>query len=930
MNPIRERIRQLRVRDPHIAMTLSQNDASVRTLRGKLSDPLPADELKRAPFEAARKFFVPNKDIFANIDERELIDVRATTTRRGNTNVLFQQKYGDAQVLGGTLAVVFDDQHSVALVKSHLAHDIDAPRQPRINSDQAAQAALRHNGGGTIFKGEPPSLVVADARTLRQTHAPAHKYFLCWRLFVLAPEGKPGMDWIYYVDASTGAVLVRQPADQTGTGVGRYSTGVGLRSEPAGPQFRLRDAVTTSVWPAATHPVIHDFDDHGSAATTLAEYSVDSDDAWDLVAPPVRTDDQRPEVDLDRFVGYVVDYFYQTFGYEGWDGLGRDAEAHAHNEKYANNAYWSGSAHEIFFADGDGVTRDFMCPLDTVAHEYAHGVKYYLDVLQSTMLPETGALNEATSDLLGGFVALLHPADDPLPWNHGQQYRIDGTSGRKMDHPSLDTAAVVRYDATSEVTKANSCRQGYYPDHYSIRYMGAEDGGGIHWNAPIISHALYLMINGGTNRVSGQTVTGIGVGPIEQMLWEALSVPLVTNTSDFADFRLAMIEACQLLYPDNVAYLATVKAGFQAVGIGPDLFIRDRLVDTGQEPDVASCMSPDIIVRQAKADAATLAQIGDFTNGSLGQDMELGTADNYVYFRLQNRGSSPASGTFRLFLSPVSTFPTPATWHEVGHYDFPNIGAAGGTWAPPTPDDCLTIPAALMSTLGTGHYCFVGIIESDADPAPDRLQIDTVDEFHAFIAGSNNYAWRNCNLYDNVHPNDAGEYPTLTNTFKMTGFDANTAPKVLEIDARDLPPGTDVVITLPAAKLTGAKAFETPLLTNMLGFVKHLGALEEPLAKMAPVGAIPLGALTDVQMDELLRTAPAVRRETTRPLRVTPGKVMRIGGMALGKGESIPVQFALRFPPGTGRRDVALAFRERRGNKNIGQMNYIFRVRDTR
>ena len=41
---------------------------------------------------------------------------------------------------------------------------------------------------------------------------------------------------------------------------------------------------------------------------------------------------------------------------------------------------------------------------------------------------------------------------------------------------------------------------------------------------------------------------------------------------------------------------------------------------------------------------------------------------------------------------------------------------------------------------------FIGIIESDADPAPDRLLISDVTEFHNFISKSNNYAWRNCNI----------------------------------------------------------------------------------------------------------------------------------------------------------------------------------------
>jgi Zn-dependent metalloprotease len=141
--------------------------------------------------------------------------------------------------------------------------------------------------------------------------------------------------------------------------------------------------------------------------------------------------------------------------------------------------------------------------------------------------------------------------------------------GRNMIDPSRDAAGVVQYNATNNTTKYNSMRNGFYPDHYSIRYTGTRDEHGVHINCPIITHAVYLMMNGGTHRLSNVTVTAIGVAPVEQMLFEVISTGLLTNSSDFADFRLAFIQACQTLYPDNLHYLATVKTAFHAVGIGP-------------------------------------------------------------------------------------------------------------------------------------------------------------------------------------------------------------------------------------------------------------------------------------------------------------------------------------------------------------------------
>ena len=48
------------------------------------------------------------------------------------------------------------------------------------------------------------------------------------------------------------------------------------------------------------------------------------------------------------------------------------------------------------------------------------------------------------------------------------------------------------------------------PDHYSKRYLGTGDNGGVHINATIVTHAFYLAIEGGTNRTSGLSVQGVG------------------------------------------------------------------------------------------------------------------------------------------------------------------------------------------------------------------------------------------------------------------------------------------------------------------------------------------------------------------------------------------------------------------------------------
>ena len=538
----------------------------------------------------------------------QLEDKRVLTNHHGKTHIIFSQKHGNAKVLGAALSLHYDEDGSLYLVKNDLMMGIDAPKAAKITATQAAEAAKKHAGeNATVSKRRKPTLIVVSAKTIHEETAPK-MYHLAWEIGIVSVAPNQNMNWVYMVDATDGKVLFRYPAIQTGAGTGYDSQGTNVNSEASGTTYRLRDTVTTSAWPVATKPVIHTYDDACSTSETLTNYSEDANNNWNNGggAPPTnRCNDQRPEVDIHRFLAYAINYFYSTFGYNGWNNAGSDAKGHAHNNFMLNNAFWDPDYEQVFFNDGNGTTRDFYTTLDIVMHEYAHGVKYYLGVLQFYE-GESGALNEATSDLFGAFLAVDYAADDPQPWIHGSQYRLDGTNGRSMIDPSRDAAGVVRYDTTSEATKYASRLNGYYPDHYSIRYTGIEDGYGVHVNCPIITHAVYLMINGGTHRLSNVNVNGISVAPVEQMLFEALSTGLLDDTSDFADFRLAFIQVCQSLYPENLDYLAAVKSAFRAVGIGPDLYIRDTLADQGQEPGTLSCMSPDIIVRQQPADAASI------------------------------------------------------------------------------------------------------------------------------------------------------------------------------------------------------------------------------------------------------------------------------------------------------------------------------------
>ncbi len=934
---LRERIKEIRTKDTKATVTFNPEQTAITVLRGLLAPPVDVEKLKKAPFDSARRFIRENRELLGGIDEaKELVDGRAQTDRLGTTHVMLTQKHGRVPVLGAAVSVHYASDGTVSMLKSNIAYGIDAPEKAKITSDAAVRIAMKHAGRGSkAFQRIKPALLVADAATLHLEKEP-HKYYLCWRMRIVPPKNSRDADWIYLVDAVGGKVLLRYPALQT-IGTGYYSQGTDLNSEYTGTTYRLRDTVTSAAWPEATKPVIHTYDDACSGSLSLRNYSEDPDDNWDNGgAPPAsRCDDQSPEVDIHRFMGYVLSYYYLTHGRNSWDGGGAETRGHAHNMYLSffglmpNNAFWDPDTKELYFGDGDGTDFDFVNPLDVAGHELTHAVNTGFDVVQ-TYDGETGALNEALADVFGTIVALDYPADCPDPWKVGEQVMLTAR-GRDLTDPSRDSGGVVHYDDTNNTTKFNSALAGYYPDHYSIRYTGTDDYHGVHINATIIGHAVYLMITSGTHRLSGVTVAGIGLAPVEQMLYYVISTAgFLTNTSVFADFRTAFIVACQTLYPENLDYLAAVKSAFHAVGIGPDLYIRDRLVDQGEEPGTLSCMSPDIIVRQQTADAATLVQIADPGNASLCQNIELGPDDHYVYFRIFNRGSVSATGTFRLFISPVSSFPTPATWHEVGQYDFPTVAANGGMWVPAAADQCLTLPATLINALGTGHFCFIGIIESEADPAPDWTLIDNVTEFHSFVSKSNNFAWRNCDIVDDVLPSPFGVYPMMEKAFQMNGFGRRHEKRQLEVDTRDVPEGTKVVMWIPANKFYGLRAADVRAQNERVRVKKVAGAIEELMDARLRISPVPLDRLVNLHdlQDIVPANIPVKQRNAWRPVCVPAGTLVRLDGLELKKEERMDVRLTLKFPDKAGTRDVTLALRERMNDETIGQVNYIFRIRE--
>lgn len=208
-----------------------------------------------------------------------------------------------------------------------------------------------------------------------------------------------------------------------------------------------------------------------------------------------------------------------------------------------------------------------------------------------------------------------------------------------------------------------------------------------------------------------------------------------------------------------------------------DLFIRDNLQDFGSEPLIGgglSC-SPDIIVfnEELLDPQATLGSAAAMNQDTLGESVEF-DQDNFLYFRVQNRGTQAASGTIKAYYASFSTWPVPSGWKLINTIAIPAVNPGQYKVVGPLKWLKGDLPPV-------GHYCFIALIGSADEPAPDPSSLHNWDEYYRFIRASNNATWKN---FD-VTPQLPGSY--MTSDFQIQGWPRKKLSSDLLFDITALP-----------------------------------------------------------------------------------------------------------------------------------------------
>jgi bacillolysin len=391
----------------------------------------------------------------------------------------------------------------------------------------------------------------------------AGDYVLTWRIRASAA----GDLREYFVDARSGAMVFEYSDLQAQSAVGRATGVLGDSKKISvtrfGGSFTLSDALRPPSIrtydmkgdPFRTRDVIN-----GRVALAQSDMGVDIDNNWEDAALG----------DAHIYSGYTYDYYYKRFNRRGLDDANRRMQTLVHPVKRSDFSLRFGTFPEFFtnavyYGDGlmlygeglpagltaGGQTWDFTAgALDIVAHEITHGVTEFTSDL--IYLNESGALNESFSDIIGSSVEAF--------------FQPEGNGTQRSDY--LIAEDVVRGSRNGIRSMADPRAYGD-ADHYSVRFTGTEDGGGVHTNSGIPNHVFYLAVEGGTNRVSGLAVQGVGDAnrvQIETVFYRAVTQLLPSNAT-FAMARAATVQAARDLYGAGSAAERAMTAAWTAVGV---------------------------------------------------------------------------------------------------------------------------------------------------------------------------------------------------------------------------------------------------------------------------------------------------------------------------------------------------------------------------
>lgn len=478
--------------------------------------------------------------------------VRDDTLIPGRSHQRFTQLYEGVPVFGGELVRQTDGREAVSVFGT-LYEGIAIDPRPALSLEQA-KAIVERLSGVRLGPARAPELVVLPKQD--------GGYALSYRLRAFTKKDLV----MFFIDARTGAEVLRYSDLKSDVAVGLGKGVLGdtkkLSTTSQGGAFEAHDQLRP--------PAIFTFDMKGDLVRTIDFLNGDLDlTREDLARDSDNNWTDGANVDGHAYAGWVYDYYFKRFGRLGLDNDNIAMWSLVHPVNRDDLFDYSGEIIGLFYLNafyfGDGIMvygeglpsgftfldrkwNFFSAGLDIVGHELTHGVTDFSS--QLIYQDESGALNEAFSDMMGTSVEFFFqpPGDGLLKADYLIAEDVATPGGfRSMRNPQ----------AFGD------------PDHYSRRFIGQDDNGGVHINSGIPNNAFYLAIEGGTNATSGIAVQGVGAAnrdQIEKTFYRAFT-QMLPPSANFSTARAATIQSARDLFGAGSASERAVTQAWTAVGV---------------------------------------------------------------------------------------------------------------------------------------------------------------------------------------------------------------------------------------------------------------------------------------------------------------------------------------------------------------------------
>jgi len=440
----------------------------------------------------------------------------------------YSQYYKGLEVYGGQIIKHYKKSEEVGINGEYYRiYDFDVT--PIISKEEAVEIfSIDLNEDGLSEATEESKLLIYPVDD--------GDYHLAYQIVL---EKGPGYCMTGIIDAKTGEIILKysniQYEDQSiGIGTGYHGAQYKFPTTYYEDVFLLADEKVTR--PVSLYTV--DWNIGGYVPS-------DADNVWNYYSAVINA---------HVFAGWVYDYYYLEHDRHGIDNNNMDIIVNVNwSEDGYDNAHWSPYENQMYFYIPDQDQN--AAALDTVAHEYTHGVTQYSSNLQYIF--ESGALNESLSDIIGAAVEhYWFPKGKGFlkaDWYHGEDSKVTyNTNGcRNLANPNSNWQSGLGPD----------------PCHLS-QYLIVPiefDNGGVHLNMTIFSHAYYLLAEGGINKVSGKSVTGIGIEKATRIFYGAW-VYRLTRSSNFLAAANALLNYAIDIYGNNSEEVKQTIRAMEAIG----------------------------------------------------------------------------------------------------------------------------------------------------------------------------------------------------------------------------------------------------------------------------------------------------------------------------------------------------------------------------